>query len=81
MSRSAEEIHAANCFHVWRQGWRDGAQRRMVSSVATGHSDPRLAATYRDGYAEGTAAAKAADKAACERYGYAPSPLRAEVGE
>ncbi len=36
-------------------------------------------ATYRDGYAEGTAAAKAADKAACERYGYAPSPLRAEA--
>jgi hypothetical protein len=54
MSRSAEEIHAANCFHVWRQGWRDGAQRRMVSSVATGHSDPQLAATYHKNYTKNT---------------------------
>ena len=80
MSRPAAEIAAANLFHSWRLGWRDGAMRRAVNPAATGHSDAAMAQAYRDGYSEGTRAASAANAAACERYGYAPTILRAAGG-
>lgn len=74
--RSPNEIDAANRFHAWRSGWRDGAMRRVQSPAATGHSDAAMAQAYRDGYGEGTRAARAADAAACKRYGHAPMILR-----
>lgn len=74
--RDGAEIAAANAFHSWRMGWRDGAMRRAKNPAATGHADPALATAYRDGYAEGTAAAGAANAAACARYGYTPTMLR-----
>lgn len=78
MSRDAGEIDAANRFHSWRLGWRDGAMRRAQNPAAEGHSDGALAAAYCDGYTEGYAAARAANAAACERYGHRPTILRAE---
>lgn len=81
MSRDPGEIHAANCFHSWRSGWRDGAMRRATNPAATGHSDIRLAEAYREGYAEGTADAGAANRAACERYGHVQKILRVAGGE
>lgn len=78
MTRPATEIDAANRFHAWRSGWRDGAMRRAVDPAATGHSDAAMAQAYRDGYSEGARTARAADAAACERYGHAPTILRAE---
>jgi hypothetical protein len=78
MTRGAAEIDAANRFHSWRLGWRDGAMRRAMNRAAEGHSDGALAAAYCDGYTEGYAAARAANAAACERYGYSPTILRAE---
>ena len=80
MSRLAAEIAAANRFRAWRSGWRDGAMRRAQSPYATGHSDAAMAQAYRDGYGEGYTASRSADAAACERYGYAPTILRAEGG-
>lgn len=80
MSRDAASIHAANRFHTWRLGWCDGAMRRAMSPAATGHSDPSLATAYSDGYAEGTVAARAANTAACERYGHNPTILRVAGG-
>ena len=50
------------------------------SPYATGHSDAAMAQAYRDGYGEGYTASRSADAAACERYGYAPTILRAEGG-
>jgi len=79
MSRAAAEIAAANCFHAWRMGWRDGAMRRAANPAATGHSDAAMAQAYRDGFAEGFKTAGAANAAACERYGHAPAILRAEA--
>ena len=76
MNRPAAEIDAANRFHASRLGWRDGAMRRAQNPAATGHSDAAMAQAYRDGYAEGTRTARAADAAACERYGHAPTILR-----
>ncbi len=76
MSRPAAEIAAANLFHVWRSGWRDGAMRRAQNPAATGHSDAAMAQAYRDGYSEGTRTARAADAAACERYWHRPTMLR-----
>lgn len=78
MSRPAAEIVAANRFHAWRMGWRDGAMRRAMDPAATGHSDAAMAQAYSDGYSEGTRAARAATGAACERYGHRPTILRAE---
>ncbi len=78
MSRPAAEIDAANRFHSWRLGWRDGAMRRAMNPAATGHSDAAMAQAYRDGYGEGTHAARDANTAACERYGHRPTILRAE---
>ena len=80
MSRPAAEIDAANRFHSWRLGWRDGAMRRAMNPAAANHSDLVLAAAYREGYSEGTVAANTANAAACERYGYAPSVLRVAGG-
>jgi hypothetical protein len=80
MSRPAAEIDAANRFHTWRSGWRDGAMRRAMSPAATGHSDPSIATAYRVGYAEGYDAAKAANSAACERFGHTPTILRVAGG-
>lgn len=80
MSRDESEILAANRFHTWRLGWRDGAMRRAMNPSAANHSDPVLAAAYREGYSEGTVAANTANAAACERYGYAPSVLRVAGG-
>lgn len=76
--RPAAEIDAANRFHAWRMGWRDGAMRRAQNPAATGHSDAAMAQAYRDGYGEGTRAARDANTAACERYGHRPTILRAE---
>lgn len=81
MSRPAESIAAANRFHTWRMGWRDGAMRRAQNPAATGHSDAAMAAAYEDGYGEGYRASKAADAAACERYGHRPTMLRTAVDE
>lgn len=78
--KSAAEIDAANRFHAWRSGWRDGAMRRAMNPAATGHTNAAMATAYRDGYSEGYRAARDADAAACERYGYAPTILRAEGG-
>ena len=78
MSRPAAEIAAANRFHSWQLGWRDGAMRRAQNPAAAGHSDAAMAQAYRDGFAEGFKTAGAANAAACERYGYAPTILRAE---
>lgn len=80
MSRTPESIAAANRFHAWRSGWRDGAMRRAQNPAAVGHSDAAMATAYRDGYGEGARVAMAAVAAACERYGHAPTILRAEGG-
>ena len=80
MSRTPESIAAANRFHAWRSGWRDGAMRRAQNPAATRHSDPAMAQAYRDGYGEGYVAARAADAAACARYGHAPTILRVQGG-
>lgn len=74
--RSPNEIDAANRFHAWRSGWRDGAMRRAQNPAATEHSDAAVAQAYRDGFAEGYMAAGAANTAACERYGHNPMILR-----
>lgn len=81
MTRTAESIAAANRFHAWRSGWRDGAMRRAQNPAATGHSDAAMAQAYRDGFTEGYRAAGAADAAGCERYGYTPTVLRTAGGE
>lgn len=81
MNRPAAEIDAANRFHTWRLGWRDGAMRRAQNPRTTGHPDEAMAQAYRDGYAEGTRTARAAGAAACERYGYTPTILRAAGGD
>ena len=47
-----------------------------MNPAATGHSDAAMAQAYRDGYGEGTRTARAADAAACERYGHRPTMLR-----
>jgi len=80
VSRPAAEIDAANRFHSWRLGWRDGAMRRAQNPAAAGHSDAAMAQAYSDGYAEGTIAARAANAAACERYGHSPTILRVAGG-
>jgi hypothetical protein len=78
--RGDAEIHAANRFHSWRLGWRDGAMRRAMNPAAAGHPVASLATAYADGYAEGTIAARAANTAACERYGHSPTILRVAGG-
>lgn len=80
MSRDAGEILAANRFHSWRLGWRDGAMRRAMNPRAADHSDLVIAAAYREGYCDGTVAANAANAEACERYGHSPTILRAAGG-
>lgn len=76
MSRPAAEIDAANRFHAWRSGWRDGAMRRAQNPAAAEHSDKAMAQAYRDGFGEGYMAAGAANTAACARYGHNPMILR-----
>lgn len=72
------DVGAANCWMAYTKGWRVGAKGGVPDPAATGHADRGIAQAYQDGYAAGLEAFNRAARAAAERYGYMPSPLRTE---
>lgn len=73
-NRSREEIDAANKYHTWCRGWRDGAGMRAMREDHLVH--PTLGTTYSEAYAAGQAAARVMAEQASARFGYTPSILR-----
>jgi hypothetical protein len=71
MIRSPEEIEAANRYHAYFQGWRDGA-----TAAAKKYEGHRLADIYNRGYADGLTARGEAARRASAEFGYVPSVLR-----
>jgi hypothetical protein len=73
-SRTPEEIDAANKYHTWCRGWRDGAGTRAMRPDHVAH--PTLGTTYNEAYAAGQEAARVMAVDASNRFGYTPSVLR-----
>jgi hypothetical protein len=74
VKRSEEEIDAANKYHTWCRGWRDGAGMRPMRENHSTH--PTLGATYDEAYACGQQEARDMAAIASARFNYTPSVLR-----
>ena len=73
-SKTKENIDAANKYHTWIRGWRDGAGMRPMRPDHSTH--PTLGTTYNEAYAAGQQAARDIATTAATRFGYTPSILR-----
>ncbi len=67
---------AANRWHAYMQGWRDGAATRAVR--IKDHPDTGIVDEYNLGYTDGYVARQEAAKAASARIGHQPSILRTQ---
>jgi len=68
---------AADRYHAYRSGWRDGAAGRMDDARFTEHpSRPDIIAAYNTGYTDGDGAASKAIRRAQRTYKFTPSVLR-----
>ncbi len=78
-SRTKDDIDAANKYHTWCRGWRDGAGMRPMRPDHSAH--PTLGTTYDEAYAGGQQAARDMAAVAAARFGYTPSILRTADAE
>lgn len=74
VTRTREQIDAANKYHTWIRGWRDGATGRAKRPDHANH--PTLGTTYNEAYMAGIHAAGAMSTEAAKRFGHVPSILR-----
>jgi hypothetical protein len=75
-TRTQEEIQAANLYHSYTRGWRDGAGWKAMRREFEVHPDETLIAAYREGYEAGSKASGAAHEEAGKKYSYQPDILR-----
>lgn len=74
------EIPAANKYHAYMQGWRDGAAARaMRHSPVEREKDAELTAIYGRAYEEGRREAGVAARRASRIFKYKPSFFRTHV--
>lgn len=74
VKRSPEEIDAANKYHTWVRGYRDGFNNLVKRQDHVKH--PKFGAVYVEAYDEGYAAGNRMREEAAKRFGYAASILR-----
>lgn len=74
VKKTQEEIDAANKFHTWVRGYRDGFGCLAKRKEHVEH--PTLGDTYREAYDAGFVAGDEMRVAAAKRFGYEPSILR-----
>lgn len=81
MERSPESIEAANLYHSYLKGWRDGAAFRTINPQFRDHENAKIRAAYEKGYSEGRVALNEAGRVASQSYGHVPSILRRQESE
>ncbi len=74
--RPIEEINAANNYHAFMRGWRDGATISAMRNEFTSHDNEAIKEAYLDGYANGRKMRGEASRAATKAYGYEPDILQ-----
>lgn len=70
------DLEAANQYHAYMQGFRDGAGISAMEPSFTQHSKPYMKTAYEDGYNDGCRERQKASAVASVRYNYTPSILR-----
>lgn len=71
-------VQAANLFHIYCRGWRDGAGYKGIRDDNAKH--PTLGEQYMRGWNDGRKAAQDAAAAMSKETGYEPSILRTAEG-
>jgi hypothetical protein len=71
------ERDAANRWHAYMHGWRDGAATRAMRIER--HPDAGIIEEYNRGYTDGYVARQDAAKAASARIGHEPAILRTQA--
>lgn len=74
--KTKEEIDAANQFHSFMRGWKDGAGTRAMDTKCTEHDNPLIRAAYSAGYKRAREDLNLVAQSAAEAYGYTISYLR-----
>lgn len=77
VKRTQEEVDAANKYHTWCRGYRDGFGCLAKRKDHAEH--PTLGETYREAYDMGHVAGNKMREEAAKRFGYASSVLRTET--
>lgn len=79
-ARDRYDPKAADRYHAFRQGWRDGAGGRPMAEPFIKHATrPDMVTAYQLGYEKGETAVSRALLAAQRKYSFTPSILRASV--
>lgn len=76
VNRSPEEIDAANKYHTWVRGYRDGFGSLAKRKDHIDH--PKFGAVYLEAYDAGHDAGNKMREEAATRFGYVPSVLRGD---
>lgn len=74
VKQTREQIDAANKYHTWCRGYRDGFSCLAKRKDHAQH--PTLGETYREAYDTGFIAGNKMREEAAKRFGYATSILR-----
>lgn len=72
------QIEAANLYHSYMRGWRDGATASAKRPEFETHADAEIREAYADGLNFGYASREVAVSRARIAYGHVPSILRAQ---
>ncbi len=76
MVPTPEQVVAANRYHSYVRGWKDGAKHAIRRTAFTEHENTELRDAYVLGYQDGGVAVAKASEHAQDKYGYVPSILR-----
>ena len=79
--KTQQEIDAANQFHSFIMGWKDGASSRAMDPKFTGHDNKLIVAAYDAGYGRARKDINAVAEEAAKTYGYTISYLRLMDGD